>query len=147
MLDVKALIEKMDASLKDGLELQENGQAIFVGRENIQELLKTLKDKFGFVRLMDMTSVDYEDRYEIVYHLMNDDIELLAVKVRLSKDDYTIPSISSIWKAADVQEREIYDLMGIVFEGHGNLKRILNPDDFVGHPLRKSFKLEPVSRF
>jgi NADH-quinone oxidoreductase subunit C len=53
-----------------------------------------------------------------------------------------MPSISSVWKAADCMEREEYDLMGIVFTGHPNLKRILLADDFVGHPLRKDFKLQ-----
>jgi NADH-quinone oxidoreductase subunit C len=58
-----------------------------------------------------------------------------------------MPSIVSLWMAADPQEREVYDMMGIIFEGHGNLTRILCPDDFEGHPLQKSFKLDKVSRF
>ena len=96
---------------------------------------------------MDITSADYEDRFEVVYHLVNDEVRLLTVKVKLEKSDSIEPSIVSIWRYADLMEREIYDLMGITFEGHKNLKRILNCEDFVGHPLQKSFKLDVVSRF
>lgn len=147
MIDINVLVEKLNESFKGRLELSENGQAVIAKREDIVEVLKTLKEKFNYIRLMDETSVDYEDRFEVVYHLMNDEIKLLEVKVKLDKNDNKIPSITSLWRYADNMEREIYDLMGIVFEGHENLKRILNPEDFEGHPLQKSFKLDIVERF
>jgi NADH-quinone oxidoreductase subunit C len=78
---------------------------------------------------------------------MNDEIKLLALKVKLEKNDNVVPSIVSVFRYADNMEREIFDLMGITFKGHENLKRILNPEDFIGHPLQKSFKLDVVSRF
>jgi NADH-quinone oxidoreductase subunit C len=147
MIDTNVLVEKLNESFSGRLELSENGQAVIAKREDIVEVLRTLKEKFNYIRLMDETSVDYEDRFEVVYHLMNDEIKLLAVKVKLDKNDNKIPSVTPVWRYADSMEREIYDLMGIVFEGHGNLKRILNPEDFEGHPLQKSFKLDIVERF
>jgi NADH-quinone oxidoreductase subunit C len=147
MIDINNLLEKLNKHFNGQLELSDNGQVIFAKRENIIEVMKLLKDDLGFKRLVDITSADYEDRYEVIYHLTNECAELQAIKVKLQKDDMEIPSITSVWKAADPQEREIYDLMGITFKGHGNLTRILCIDDFVGHPLQKSFKLDKVSRF
>jgi NADH-quinone oxidoreductase subunit C len=147
MFDITNLLEKLNGNFEGQLELSENGQAIYAKRLHIVQLLQTLKEKYNYIRLVDITSADYEDRYELVYHLTDNKAGLLAIKVKLPKDDSVIPSIVSIWEAANTQEREIYDLMGIVFEGHGNLTRILCPDDFVGHALQKSYKLEKVSRF
>jgi NADH-quinone oxidoreductase subunit C len=147
MVDINNLLEKLNKHFDGRLELSENGQVIFAGREDIVDVLKLLKEDLGFGRLADITSADYEDRYEVIYHLMNEKAELLPLKVKLQKDDMEIPTITSVWKGADPQEREIYDLMGIIFKGHGNLTRILCVDDFVGHPLQKSFKLDKVSRF
>jgi NADH-quinone oxidoreductase subunit C len=139
MLNIAGLIEQLNNS--------ENGQVIFADKENIVELLKVLKEQHKYSRLIDLTAVDYETHYEVVYHLINDEMKLLAVRVKLEKSDSVIPSITSLWEAANAQEREVYDLMGIAFEGHADLKRILCPDDFVGHPLQKSFKLNTVNRF
>jgi NADH-quinone oxidoreductase subunit C len=147
MMDMTSLVDKLNVLFKDKFTPAENGQVIYTEREYVVQLMKILKDQIGFRRLGDITSVDYEDRYEVVYNLMNDTADLLAVKVKLDKNDSKIPTVSPLWKAADTQEREVYDLMGIIFEGHGNLKRILCPDDFVGHPLQKGFKLDPASRF
>ncbi len=147
MIDIENLVEKLKASFNVQVELSETEQAIYVKREGIVDVLKALKGEFRFARLADVTSADYEDRFEVVYHLINDELKLLTVKVKLDKNDNKIPSVTSVWRYANPMEREIYDLMGIVFEGHENLKRILNPEDFVGHPLRKSFKLDVVNRF
>jgi NADH-quinone oxidoreductase subunit C len=147
MFDITNLLEKLNSNFEGELQLSENGQAIYAKTQHIVQLLQTLKEKYNYIRLVDITAVDYEDRYEVVYHLTDNETALLAIKVKLQKDNNIIPTIVSIWEAANTQEREIYDLMGIVFEGHGNLTRILCPDDFVGHPLQKSYKLNKVSRF
>jgi NADH-quinone oxidoreductase subunit C len=147
MFDINKLYEDLNVHFNKTLELSTNGQAIYVKREHVVELIKLLKNDFNYKMLADITSADYEDRYEVVYHLLNDKFQLLTVKVKLEKGDSVISSITSIWKAADPQEREIFDLMGIVFEGHGNLKRILCPEDFIGHPLQKSFILNTIDRF
>lgn len=147
MADLNNLIEKLKDKLKSELEQSENGQAIYSDRNTIVQLIKLLKEEFDYWMLVDVTSVDYEANYEVVYHLANRNAELLPIKVKVDKENSSMPSISSIFKAADLMEREIFDMMGIVFEGHENLKRILCPEDFVGHPLQKSFKLDKVDRF
>jgi NADH-quinone oxidoreductase subunit C len=145
MIDTEKIFKQLKAVFFDQIELTEN--VIYVKRESIPAVLKALKESFGYTRLADVTSADYEDRYEIVYHLSNDEALLLAIKVKLDKTDCKLPTVTFLWRYANQMEREIYDLMGIIFEGHSNLKRILNPDDFEGHPLRKSFKLDIAERF
>jgi NADH-quinone oxidoreductase subunit C len=150
MADISILFDKLSAKMKSQLTASENGQAIYVNKEKLISIMKILKADFKYWLLTDITSVDYIDYYEVVYHLMNDEASLICIKVRLEKSENevsSVPSITSIWKAADPQEREVYDLMGIEFEGHPNLKRILCPDDFKGHPLQKSFKLDIPNRF
>lgn len=148
MDNISQLTEKLNPLFSEMLELTEDGQAIKVSKDNVVKLIQTLKETHKYNMLVDISAVDYEDRYEIVYHLMAiENAEVIRVKVMLPKDSPRIPSIVSLWKAADVQEREAYDLFGIIFEGHGNLKRIFLPEEFVGHPLRKDFKVETISRF
>lgn len=148
MDNVSQLVEKLNSQFNGSLELSEDEQAIYVSKENIIKCLQTLKESNNYSMLTDLTSVEFEDRFEVVYHVMElKNADVIRVKVKLPKDSPKIPSAVPVWKAANVQEREAYDLMGIVFEGHPELKRILLSDDFVGHPLRKDFKLETVSRF
>ncbi len=119
--------------------------ALFVEKEDLEKVMSELKNNedFNFKLLADLTAADYEDYMEVVYHLMNiENCEVLRVKSRLDRENLQIKSLSGIWKAAIIQESEVYDLMGINFLGHPNLKRILCPDDFEGHPLQKDFKME-----
>jgi NADH-quinone oxidoreductase subunit C len=103
----------------------------------------------GFVLLTDLTAVDRhpaEPRFEVVYQLTAPDARTrLRLKVRTAPDA-AVPSATPVWPAANWLEREIFDLFGIRFDGHPDLKRILMPDDWEGHPLRKDFPLveEPV---
>lgn len=109
---------------------------------NLLTLAKILREKYGFNHLADLTSVDYQDSFEIVYHLYSiPDNRKIALKTRVSRDKPEIDSVFSVWPTADWQEREVYDLMGITFKNHPNLIRILMPDDYVGHPLRKDFEM------
>lgn len=146
MTDIIGLFEKLNNVMEGSIELSEGKQCFYTDGESIAKLLLVLKNDFEYKRLADLTSVDYNDYFEVVYHLLNEKAELLEIKVKVKKDYGRIPSIVSIFKAADVQEREVYDLMGIIFEGHNNLKRILCEDDFEGHPLLKTFKLQPAGR-
>jgi NADH-quinone oxidoreductase subunit C len=117
--------------------------AVYVEKDNLEEIMSELKNNKNFKLLADLTAVDYEDYMEVVYHLMNvENCQVIKVKSKIDRDNLQIKSLSNIWKAAVIQEREVYDLMGIKFLGHPNLKRILCPDDFEGHPLRKDFKIE-----
>lgn len=147
MPEVSEIIEQLKSEVNGNLELSEDNSSIYAAKENVIKLLKVLKDKFEFKMLADMTASDYEDRFEVIYHLMKLNADIIRVKVRLPKSSPKISTATLLWKAADVQEREIFDLMGIEFEGHDNLTRILLSDDFEGHPLRKDFKLETVERF
>ncbi len=111
---------------------------------SILEILKLFKNN-GFNFLADMTAIDNLtlggfERFSVVYHLLSHETaERVTVKAYVPEDEPELPSAESLWKTADWQEREIYDLFGISFTGHTNLIRIMNPDDFNGHPLRKDY--------
>ncbi len=116
--------------------------ALKVKKENFIDLVTELKENNSFNFLVFLTAVDYDDRVEGVYQLMNIEAGThIRIKVDLDKEKPSIPSLVSLYKAADLQEREAFDLLGVNYEGHPNLKRILCPDDFVGHPLRKDFSM------
>lgn len=112
------------------------------------ELLKTLQHEYGFDMLVDLAAIDYlyfpdaVDRFGVVYALLNVMTgERLYVKTMLNEPELELPSVFSLWKGADWMEREIFDMYGIRFEGHPNLRRILMPDEFASHPLRKDYPL------
>jgi NADH-quinone oxidoreductase subunit C len=100
--------------------------------------------KFSF--LSDLSTVDrfpLEPRFEVNYHLLSIDQALrLRLKVKLSGNDPVVSSVFSVWPTADWHERENFDLFGIRFEGHPNLRRIVLPDEWEGHPLRKDYPTE-----
>lgn len=104
-----------------------------------------LKYDQTFTRLSTITGVDRhpeEPRFEVVYHLHSlDRNERLRLKCRLGGEDPEIDSVTSVWRAADWYERETFDLYGIRFRNHPDLRRIMLPDDWEGHPLRKDYKI------
>ena len=114
-----------------------------------QEVLGLLRDHadLAFSMLADVTAVDRlprEPRFDVVYHLHAFALPLrLRLKVPLALDQ-TIPSVTGLWSGANFSEREVFDLFGIVFEGHPNLERILLPDDYVGFPLRRDHPLGEI---
>jgi NADH-quinone oxidoreductase subunit C/D len=101
-----------------------------------------LKDSLTFDILMDVTAVDYperEKRFEVVYELFNTTTAArLRVKVKLAENE-TVPTLTKVWRGADWFEREVFDMFGIIFSGHLNMRRILTHHQFVGHPLRKDY--------
>ena len=117
---------------------------IHIKSSSILEVLKLFKNN-GFNFLADMTAIDNLtlggfERFSVVYHLLSHETkERVTVKAYVPEDEPELPSAESLWKTADWQEREIYDLFGILFKGHPNLIRIMNPDDYNGHPLRKDY--------
>ncbi|EKQ52067.1 MULTISPECIES: NADH-quinone oxidoreductase subunit C [unclassified Clostridium] len=135
------LISELKAEYKQDIEVIENIQiAIHIELNIFMDVIKKVKD-YGFNFLVDLTAIE-EERLSCVYHFMSlVTHELIRIKVKLD-EKLEIPSLTKYWLAANVQEREVYDLFGINFIGHPDLKRILCPDDFVGHPLRKDFKVE-----
>jgi NADH-quinone oxidoreductase subunit C len=104
------------------------------------------RDTLGFNYLIDLSSVDHfgnEPRYEVVYELYSmKDCVHLRLKISVSEDDCTVPTASDIWPTADWHEREVYDMMGIQFSNHPDLRRILMWDGYPYHPLRKDFPLQ-----
>lgn len=111
--------------------------------------MKLLRDKLGFDLLVDVTCVNYlhfrdaEHRFGLVYLLAAvESNERLTVRVFLDEPNLTVASVVPLWKGADWMEREVYDMFGILFEGHPDLRRILMPDDFTAFPLRKDYPLQ-----
>ncbi|MDR6225522.1 NADH-quinone oxidoreductase subunit C [Desmospora profundinema] len=107
------------------------------------ELARLLSDdsRLSFDYLRNLSGVDYETHLEVVVHLTSlDHHRELSVRVQVDRDQSEVPSVSGIWAAANWNEREVYDLLGIQFTDHPNLRRILMPDDWVGHPLRKDYE-------
>jgi len=111
-------------------------------------LLPALQElrKAGFLVLADLTALDWypnEPRFEVVYSLLSyERRERIRIKVKVNGADPYIESVTSIWPGADPFEREIFDLFGIRFQGHPDLRRILLPEDWDGHPLRKDYPVE-----
>lgn len=126
---------------------------IFVQRESIVDVCWVLKTKHGFDMLADLCGADRgveeDPRFEVNYHLFSTKHHnRLRLKVLLSEDAPNVKSVVSVWKTADWHERETYDLVGVIFDGHPDLRRILLPSDFDGHALRKDYPLrgyEPYS--
>lgn len=126
---------------------------ITVPRESIVDVCRTLKTKYDFNLLADLCGADRgpeeETRFEVNYHLFSTKhFNRLRLKVLLSEDEPNVATVETVWKTANWHERETYDLFGVIFDGHSDLRRILLPSDFDGHALRKDYPLrgyEPYS--
>ena len=119
-----------------------------IAAEKALAALTMLKNECGFDMLVDLTCVDYlhfrdaTDRFGLVYLLLNTTTsERLTVRVMLNEPQLAIESVYPLWHGADWLEREVFDMFGIEFKGHPNLKRILMPQEFTAHPLRKDYPL------
>ncbi len=121
---------------------------VVVPREHLRRATEFLSTEpsLHFSFLSDITTLDrfpLEPRFEVNYHLLSiDRRERLRLKVRVAGADCVVPSVTSVWPTANWHERENYDLFGIRFEGHPDLRRILMPDDWEGYPLRKDYPVE-----
>lgn len=113
---------------------------IYVGGGELIPLVQFLKAELAFTHLSCLTAVDFKDAIDVVYYLFSEPLDACAcVKVRLDRERPVVPSLTSVFPGAEFEEREVYDLMGVCFSGHPDLRRILMPEDFEGHPLRKDF--------
>ena len=126
-----------------GMVLETQGSNIWIQPDGIRPVATLLKQDPDLLlsTLRAITAVDYVEYFEIIYHLLSmRKNQSLVLKLKCFGRDFpVVDSIVDIWKGADLQEREIWDLMGIHFEGHPNLKRVLLWEGFPGHPLRKDF--------
>jgi NADH-quinone oxidoreductase subunit C len=129
-----------------GAKFDRDELSIYVGRETIRETCSQLKAQGLTDFLSDVTCADYyprAPRFEMVYHLLSiKRKERVRLKVRLEGDDPVIESITPVWPSANFFEREIFDLFGVRFLGHPYLRRIMMPEDWEGHPLRKDYPVE-----
>ena len=110
------------------------------------EVCTLLKKELGFDGLMNLTAVDWPKKnlIQIVYHLYSySSRHSFALKVELDRGRPEVPSLEGVWKAADWLEREQFDLFGVQFTGHPDLRRLMMPDDWIGHPLLKDYKEQP----
>ena len=132
----------------EGAKFDRDEMTIYVDRSSIRDACVLLRDDPGcpFNFLSDVTCVDWypqEPRFEVVYHLLSiPRKERVRLKVRLDSSSPAVESVTSLWPAANYFEREVYDLFGVRFNGHPYLRRLLMPEDWEGHPLRKDYPVE-----
>jgi NADH-quinone oxidoreductase subunit C len=138
-----AAIHAFDADAIAGGKFDRNELTIEIAPPKIVSVCGFLKYDQGFVRLSSVTGVDRypaEPRFEVVYHLHSiDRKQRLRLKCRLPGIDPVIESVTSVWRSANWYERETFDLFGIKFLSHPDLRRIMLPDDWEGYPLRKDY--------
>src|SRR5208283_3609009 len=123
--------------------------SVVLRKDRIKEVMQYLHDtpELYFNLLEDLCGVDYlgkkEPRFEVVYHLYSlRHRHMIRIKAEVPEEDASIDSVVDIWAGADWHERECFDLFGITFKGHPDLRRILMPEDWEGHPLRKDYPLK-----
>jgi NADH-quinone oxidoreductase subunit C len=121
---------------------------LYVSRDHVPEVTRALRDHpaLRFALLAELTAADYfprEERFEVVYTLVSIEHRMrLRLKVRLRADDAHVATVTGVWPAANWLEREVWDLFGIVFDGHPDQRRLLMPEDWEGHPLRKDYPVQ-----
>jgi NADH-quinone oxidoreductase subunit C len=143
---ILAALLAWNPSAVQGARFDRNELSIYIARENIREAVAYLKDNGLTDFLSDVTCADYyprEPRFEMAYHLLSiARKERVRLKVKLSGDDPVIESVTPVWPSANFFEREVFDLFGIRLLGHPYLRRIMMPEDWEGHPLRKDYPVE-----
>lgn len=149
--DIDSIIEAVDSELPGAIKTRfdfRGETSLFIDKDKISDVCSRLKGTFGFTFLADLTAVDYLEvktpRYEVVYHVHRFGPEIdenirLRLKAEVHENNLKIDSVTHIWSGADWLEREVYDMFGIVFTGHPDLRRILMPEDYEPFPLRKDF--------
>jgi NADH-quinone oxidoreductase subunit C/D len=148
--DLKNIITNHDVNFEEREQMVFE-QTLVVPKNEILKVMKCLHDKHGFNFMVDLCGVDWPERqkrFDVVYHLLNtSQKKRLRVKTQVGENE-SIPSITSVWKGANWFERECFDMYGVSFEGHPDLRRILTHHEFKGHPLRKDYPadyIQPMS--
>ena len=142
---VAALLQ-WNPSAVQGAKFDRDELSIYVARESIRQACEQLKNNGLVDFLSDLTCADYyprQPRFELAYHLLSiQRKERVRLKVKLEGDDAVVESITAVWPGANFFEREVFDLFGIRFLGHPYLRRIMMPEDWEGHPLRRDYPVE-----
>jgi NADH-quinone oxidoreductase subunit C/D len=143
VIDLRAVEAQLNTAFP-GAVVEREGNWLVVDKDRLPEIATHLRDEMGFDFLTHLSASDYPDHLDVVYNLYSTRPELqgpgLSMKVRvMDRADARVPSVTPIWKAADFQEREVWDMFGVRFEGHPDLRRILLWEGFEGHPLRKDW--------
>ena len=140
---VASAVEQFDTDALVGGKYDRQELTLEIAPEKLVSVCGFLKYDQGFVRLSTVTGVDRypaEPRFEVVYHLHSlDRNERLRLKCRIPGENPAVDSVISVWRSADWYERETFDLFGIQFRNHPDLRRIMLPGDWEGHPLRKDY--------
>jgi NADH-quinone oxidoreductase subunit C len=146
-MEESSLIQSIRAKIANdilGFHSYRGDDTILVRRESVFAVLKMLKEEFEFNMLADLTAVDYlgqEPRFEVVYHLNSLEKNIrIRVKTPVNEGE-EVDSIVSLWAIANWLEREVWDMFGIKFKDHPDLRRLLMYDEFEGHPLRKDYPI------
>jgi len=138
---IRALMDNFPNTVTDFLRLRDGVVRAKIERRDLHMACRLLRDNLGFEHLSMISAVEYADRFELVYHVCSYRNRLLLELItHTPKDDPSVDSVSTIWGGANWQEREAYDLMGVRFNNHPRLERILLPKDYLYHPLRKDFR-------
>jgi NADH-quinone oxidoreductase subunit C len=148
-MEIEKVINELKEKFPDNIKETYNqfgDDNVFVSKDSILDIVTFLKDKpYDFAMLLDLTCVDFmgeENRFEMVYHLYSLSNKLrLRIKARLSENDLKIDSLTPLWGNANWLEREVYDMFGVHFNGHPDLRRLFMHYGFEGHPLRKDYPL------
>lgn len=142
----EAIIEALPANALRESSVFKDQPALIIDARFLYQVAKLVKEQFGFRYLIDVTALDYypqEPRFQTVYHLLAHATgAILRIKAAVETKPPKVASVTDIWPAANWHERECYDLFGISFENHPDLRRILLPGDFEGHPLCKDYPVE-----
>ena len=146
-MEAQAVFDMLKGKFGDAVvEFQGEGFSppfVVVAPAAVKEVARFLKEDpaLSFDSLMCLSGVDYKDRFAVAYHLHSLSLRhAVGLKAFLPRENPSLPTVDDVWPAANFQEREAFDLFGIVFEGSKDLRRILLPDDWEGHPLRKDYK-------
>lgn len=141
---VEALRAQFGEAIRE-LVVYAGEHTVYVEKTTIADVCRFLKDALGFVYLVDLGGVDRfteTARFEVFYNLVNLDAgKRLRLKVRVEEDDLHVPSVMGVYRAANWNERECYDMFGLIFDGHPDLRRMYLPEDFAYYPQRKEFPL------
>ncbi len=141
-----AVLVAWNPAAVQGAKFDRDELSIYIARESIREACAQLKSQGLTDFMSDLTCADFyprEPRFELAYHLLSiKNKARVRLKVKLSGDDPVVESITAVWPSANFFERELFDLFGVRFLGHPYLRRIMMPEDWEGHPLRKDYPVE-----